>query len=143
MFIYIDLLSRVGRGTWPNDAAATDHITIAKWGENFSPWRNPVGHGANSIRKTFFLTDERCEVTTSSLFHTRKRLFLFLKKSLQQQRLKRPVSSHHLLVLFARGWTAADSMFTLHIRRVKFTSALVLELDAKLLSIAQKFNQFL
>lgn len=35
------------------------------------------GHGANSIRKKYFLTDERCEVMTSSLFHCRKRLFLF------------------------------------------------------------------
>ncbi len=38
MFNKIDLLSRVGRGTWPNEAAATDHTTIAKWGDIHSPW---------------------------------------------------------------------------------------------------------
>jgi hypothetical protein len=59
MFIHIDLLSRVGRGTWPYDAAATDHTTIAKWGDSYHLGLFPIGHGANSIRKAIFLTDER------------------------------------------------------------------------------------
>jgi len=52
------LLSRVGRGNWPNDAAATDRNTIAKWGVN--EW-TPLRHGAKSNRREKRLRDKRCE----------------------------------------------------------------------------------
>jgi len=52
------LLSRVGGGIWPYDAAATDRNTIVKWGDIFA-WGTPVRHGANSNRKLNFLEDKR------------------------------------------------------------------------------------